>query len=86
MRGCFGRVRPRFGHQISSIFGTSGRFGSSPAYHTAKGAVRTLTKTIALHWADKGIGADSVHPGFIDTPILDQAKGTPIMARLPAAC
>lgn len=63
---------------ISSIFGTSGGFGTSPAYHAAKGAVRTLTKNIALHWADKGIRVNSVHPGFIDTPILDQAKGTPI--------
>ncbi len=62
---------------ISSIFGTSGGFGTSPAYHAAKGAVRTLTKNIALHWADRGVRVNSVHPGFIDTPILDQAKGTP---------
>jgi NAD(P)-dependent dehydrogenase (short-subunit alcohol dehydrogenase family) len=32
---------------ISSIFGTSGGFGVSPAYHAAKGAVRTLTKNVA---------------------------------------
>jgi NAD(P)-dependent dehydrogenase (short-subunit alcohol dehydrogenase family) len=63
---------------ISSIFGTSGGFGTSPAYHAAKGAVRTLTKNIALHWAGAGVRVNSVHPGFIDTPILDQAKGTPI--------
>lgn len=63
---------------ISSIFGTSGGFGTSPAYHAAKGAVRTLTKNIALHWAGQGVRVNSVHPGFIDTPILDQAKGTPI--------
>jgi NAD(P)-dependent dehydrogenase (short-subunit alcohol dehydrogenase family) len=63
---------------ISSIFGTSGGFGTSPAYHAAKGAVRTLTKNVALHWADRGVRVNSVHPGFIDTPILDQAKGTPI--------
>jgi NAD(P)-dependent dehydrogenase (short-subunit alcohol dehydrogenase family) len=63
---------------ISSIFGTSGGFGTSPAYHAAKGAVRTLTKNIALHWAGRGVRVNSVHPGFIDTPILDQAKGTPI--------
>jgi NAD(P)-dependent dehydrogenase (short-subunit alcohol dehydrogenase family) len=42
------------------------------------GTVRTLTKNIALHWADRGIRVNSVHPGFIDTPILGQAKGTPI--------
>ncbi|MGO9161983.1 MAG: SDR family NAD(P)-dependent oxidoreductase [Streptosporangiaceae bacterium] len=63
---------------VSSIFGTSGGFGTSPAYHAAKGAVRTLTKNVALHWAERGIRVNSVHPGFIDTPILDQAKGTPI--------
>jgi NAD(P)-dependent dehydrogenase (short-subunit alcohol dehydrogenase family) len=62
---------------ISSIFGTSGGFGTSPAYHAAKGAVRTLTKNIALHWATDGVRVNSIHPGFIDTPILDQAKGTP---------
>lgn len=61
---------------ISSIFGTSGGFGTSPAYHAAKGAVRTLTKNTALHWAEKGIRVNSVHPGFIDTPILEPARGT----------
>jgi NAD(P)-dependent dehydrogenase (short-subunit alcohol dehydrogenase family) len=61
---------------ISSIFGTSGGFGSSPAYHAAKGAVRTLTKNVALHWATEGVRVNSVHPGFIDTPILEQARGT----------
>ena len=61
---------------ISSIFGTSGGFGTSPAYHAAKGAVRTLTKNVALHWADRGVRVNSVHPGFIDTPILASTKGT----------
>ncbi|GAA4288798.1 glucose 1-dehydrogenase [Georgenia daeguensis] len=63
---------------ISSIFGTSGGFGTSPAYHAAKGAVRTLTKNVALHWAEKGVRVNSIHPGFIATPILEQAKGTPV--------
>ena len=61
---------------ISSIFGTSGGFGTSPAYHAAKGAVRTLTKNAALHWATAGIRVNSVHPGFIETPILEPARGT----------
>ena len=63
---------------ISSIFGTSGGFGTSPAYHAAKGAVRTLTKNVALHWVDQGVRVNSVHPGFIATPILEAAKGTPV--------
>jgi NAD(P)-dependent dehydrogenase (short-subunit alcohol dehydrogenase family) len=55
---------------ISSIFGASGGFGTSPAYHAAKGAVRVLTKNAALHWARPGIRVNSVHPGFIGTPLL----------------
>lgn len=63
---------------ISSIFGTSGGFGVSPAYHAAKGAVRTLTKNVALHWATEGVRVNSIHPGFIVTPILEPARNTPI--------
>lgn len=63
---------------VSSIFGTSGGFGVSPAYHAAKGAVRTLTKNIALHWATEGVRVNSIHPGFIETAILSQARDTPI--------
>ena len=61
---------------ISSIFGVVGGFGTSPAYHAAKGAVRTLTKNVALLWAPQGVRVNSIHPGFIDTPLLDQARGT----------
>ena len=61
---------------ISSIFGSSGGFGTSPAYHAAKGAIRVLSKNVALHWASAGIRVNSVHPGFIDTPILAPAKAS----------
>jgi len=69
----------------SSIFGASGGFGTSTDYHAAKGAVRTMTKNVALHWATEGIRVNSVHPGFIDTPILDQAKGTEFEQAMLAA-
>lgn len=61
----------------SSIFGICGGFGASPAYHSAKGAVRTLTKSAALAWVADGVRVNSIHPGFIDTPILAAVKGTP---------
>lgn len=55
---------------VSSMFGIVGGFGTSPAYHAAKGAVRLLTKSTALAWAKAGVRVNSVHPGFVDTPIL----------------
>lgn len=43
------------------------------AYNSAKAAVRHLTKSVALHCARSGEGVrcNSLHPAFIDTPILD---------------
>lgn len=46
------------------------------SYNTAKAAVRHMSKSIALHCARTGgqIRCNSVHPTFIDTPILDRVK------------
>jgi len=62
---------------LSSIFGAVGGFGSSIAYHASKGAVRLMTKNAAIRYAKEGIRVNSVHPGFIDTPMLGAVKGTP---------
>ena len=61
------------GVNVSSIFGIVGGFGTSPAYAAAKGAVRNLSKNVALLWATQGVRVNSVHPGFIETPILGEA-------------
>ena len=55
---------------ISSIYGIVGS-GASAAYHASKGAVRVLTKTAAIQYGPEGIRVNSVHPGFIDTPMID---------------
>src|SRR5690606_4282771 len=57
---------------VSSMFGIVGGFGTSPAYHAAKGPVRLLTKGAALAWAKEGVRVNSVHPGFVATPILGE--------------
>lgn len=55
---------------VSSMFGIVVGFGTSPAYHADKGAVRLLTKSTALAWAKEHVRVNSVHPGFVETPIL----------------
>jgi NAD(P)-dependent dehydrogenase (short-subunit alcohol dehydrogenase family) len=57
---------------LSSIYGMSGGMGISPAYHSAKGAVRTLTKNAALGWAKQNVRVNSIHPGVILTPLAAQ--------------
>jgi NAD(P)-dependent dehydrogenase (short-subunit alcohol dehydrogenase family) len=58
---------------ISSISGIIAGHNLA-AYNSAKAAVRHLSKSIALHCAKAGNGirCNSVHPVFIDTPILDR--------------
>ncbi len=60
---------------ISSIAGIIAGHNMA-AYNSAKAGVRHLSKSVALHCARKGynIRCNSVHPAFIDTPILDQYK------------
>lgn len=56
---------------ISSVLGLRG-LGEAAAYSASKGAVRLLTKHVALHCARMrlGVRCNSVHPGYIDTPMI----------------
>ncbi|MBI3197397.1 MAG: SDR family oxidoreductase, partial [Rhodospirillales bacterium] len=56
---------------ISSVLGLRGA-AHAMAYSASKGAVRALTKNVALHCAQMkyNIRCNSVHPGYIDTPMI----------------
>lgn len=55
---------------LSSIYGLIGA-PDVPPYHASKGAVRLMAKTDALLYAKHGIRVNSVHPGFIWTPMVE---------------
>ncbi|OYU15232.1 MAG: short-chain dehydrogenase [Alphaproteobacteria bacterium PA4] len=57
---------------LSSILGKVG-LPNAAAYCASKGGVALLTKSAALEWAPLGIRVNSVHPGFIDTPMVSGA-------------
>jgi NAD(P)-dependent dehydrogenase (short-subunit alcohol dehydrogenase family) len=68
-------------HQPGSIVNVSSIAGliaahNSPSYNASKAAVWLLSKGIALHCAKQGldIRSNSIHPTFIDTPILDPLR------------
>ena len=59
---------------LSSIAGLVGS-ANTLSYNASKGAVRLMTKAAALECAEQGlkIRVNSVHPGIIDTPMMDGA-------------
>ena len=59
---------------LSSIYGLVGA-GDIPPYHASKGAVRLMSKNDALIYAPDKIRVNSIHPGFIWTPMVEGFLG-----------
>jgi len=70
-----GRAKPASKGSIVNVSSIAALIGSGGpiAYSASKGAVRLLSKSVALHCAEKkyNIRCNSVHPGGVDTAILN---------------
>ena len=72
-------VMGKYGHgsivNISSISGIVAGWNTA-AYNSSKAGVRLLSKSVALFCAKKGfeVRCNSIHPAFVNTPILDPIK------------
>jgi len=88
--GCFFGMREVVPHMkqhkagsiinVSSIWGSAAVSGAH-AYHATKGALVMMSKNAAITYAGDGIRVNSIHPGFIDTP-LTQAQDPAISAHI----
>ena len=72
---------------ISSIYGLVGSVHNA-AYHASKGSVRLATKSAALQYATENIRVNSVHPGFVTSPMTqsmhdDPELSAPRLAKTP---
>ena len=84
-------MRQAGGGSIINISSTAGLVASptgSAGYTATKGAVRLLTKSTAIQYAKEGIRCNSVHPGPIDTEMIQDTLTDPAlmaerMQRLP---
>ncbi|TDQ76529.1 SDR family NAD(P)-dependent oxidoreductase [Sphingobacterium yanglingense] len=57
---------------VASILGSVG-FMNSAAYVAAKHGVVGLTKTAGWEYATKGVRVNAIGPGFIETPLIENA-------------
>ena len=62
---------------ISSVAGIAQSLHQEPAYAASKGAVRIFSKVTASQHAADGIRCNSVHPGPIDTDMIQAAMSDP---------
>ncbi len=74
MRAVAGSMRDAGAGSIVNISSLAGLQAASGAfsYGTSKWAVRGMTKTAAVELARRGVRVNSIHPGLIETDMLDQ--------------
>ncbi|MEM7409977.1 MAG: SDR family oxidoreductase [Myxococcota bacterium] len=76
-RAAIPAMRESGGGSIVNMSSTAALVGLPPffAYSAAKGGIRSLTKSVAIHCRQErnGIRCNSVHPGSIDTPMVENA-------------
>jgi 2,5-dichloro-2,5-cyclohexadiene-1,4-diol dehydrogenase 2 len=72
---------------ISSAAGLVGGIsGGSVAYSSTKGALRAITKEIALDVAPAGVRVNTIYPGLINTPIMrafSEEVTAAVLAKIP---
>lgn len=76
------------GGSIVNISSLHGLIGSPdfPVNHASKAAVRLMSKTDAMLYAKDKIRVNSIHPGYIATPLLDGIASQMKMNSLPENC
>jgi NAD(P)-dependent dehydrogenase (short-subunit alcohol dehydrogenase family) len=66
------RMLEQGGGAIVNVASNAGKVGyrNMAGYNASKAAVVSLTRSLSLEWADRGINVNAVCPGGVDTPML----------------
>jgi cyclopentanol dehydrogenase len=82
-RAVIEEMRKAGGGSIINISSVAGMIGSpnTTAYNASKGAVRLLTKSTAIQYGRENIRCNSIHPGPIDTDMIQLVWQDPSRSR-----
>jgi len=56
-------------------------FANNPGYAATKGAVKQLSKSLAVEWGEYGIRVNNIVPGYTNTPMNSKSWGDPILKK-----
>lgn len=84
IRACIPSLRRNGGGAIVNVSSFAGLLGSPllGGYAASKFAVRGLTRVAAMELAADGIRVNSVHPGYISTPLLEGVEESALHGRV----
>ncbi|WP_141577660.1 SDR family NAD(P)-dependent oxidoreductase [Actinomadura sp. WMMA1423] len=78
---CRDEARVMFGQGYGKIINTASMASlivphpqKQVSYNASKGAVVTLTRTLAAEWADRGVRVNAISPGIIRTALIEQSE------------
>ncbi len=72
-----GMLERGWGHIVNLSAGVAtGRMASWSAYSAAKAGLETLTKVIVREVGERGVRANVVRPGIVDTELQEEIRGT----------
>ncbi len=79
VKACVPSMKRSGGGAIVNIGSDSARFGEPgiAVYAGAKGAVNSISKSLAKELASSNIRVNVITPGIIETPMIDLARSTP---------
>lgn len=67
---------------VASIMGFVGNpLYANLAYHTSKGGVLNMTRTLAVEWAPRGVRVNAIAPCFVRTRLTEKLLAVPAMER-----
>lgn len=61
--------------------GRGGEYGLM-GYCTSKGGLKMMTKAMSLLWVEYGIRANSISPGYVDTPLTAEPHSNPVTRKM----
>ena len=56
-------------------------FSNNPGYAATKGAVKQLSKALAVEWGEYGIRVNNIVPGYTNTPMSSKSWGDPLLKK-----